>query len=52
MKIKNQMDVLLVSQIITLGLLITSEILPFVSVTDIQGIIHGVLMLLNEKQEL
>lgn len=52
MKINTEMDVLLVSQIVTLFLLITSEILPFISVTDIQGIAHGVLMLLNEKQEL
>jgi hypothetical protein len=46
------MDTLLITQIITLGLLIVSEVLPFLTVTDMQGILHGVLTLLNEKQEL
>lgn len=43
------MQPLIVSQIITLILLIISELLPFIKRDDINGVIQGVSVLLSEK---
>ena len=41
------MDILLISQAITVLLLLISETLPFITKTDIHGIVHGVALMLE-----
>ena len=44
------MQTLIVSQIITLILLIVSELLPFINRNDINGVIQGVRVLMAQRE--